>query len=270
MNEKFNRLNADERAFARALQAAVRPATPPDARRLDGLFDRLTQSMRREEERMWLSDSLRALRRCAAAVIILVVSLAFGFRSTNSLVAELTQESAPEQVDRLAHLTAKAQPAIHAAPAALLCDADTDAGMQQGQMIQPFAASRSAAPQALAMQAEVTDGVSPFSRAARSAAPQAPAMQAEVTDVVSTFSRAALPAAPQAPAMQAEVTDGASPSPRAALPAAPQALAMQAEPADSASPSPRAALPASPRTMTMRARTGAAPQPKLHLDILPL
>ena len=270
MNENFNRLNADERAFARALQAAVRPATPPDARRLDGLFDRLTQSMRREEERMWLSDSLRALRRCAAAVIILVVSLAFGFRSTNSLVAELTQESALEQVDRLAHLTAKAQPAIHAAPAALLCDADTDAGMQQGQMIQPFAASRSAAPQALAMQAEVTDGVSPFSRAARSAAPQAPAMQAEVTDVVSTFSRAALPAAPQAPAMQAEVTDVVSPSPRAARSAAPQALAMQAEPADSASPSPRAALPASPRTMTMRARTGAAPQPKLHLDILPL
>ena len=245
MNENFNRLNADERAFARALQAAVRPATPPDARRLDGLFDRLTQSMRREEERMWLSDSLRALRRCAAAVIILVVSLAFGFRSTNSLVAELTQESAPEQVDRLAHLTAKAQPAIHAAPAALLCDADTDAGMQQGQMIQPFAASHSAAPQALAMQAEVTDGVSPFSRAARSAAPQALAMQAEPAD-------------------------SASPSPRAARSAAPQALAMQAEPADSASPSPRAALPASPRTMTMRARTGAAPQPKLHLDILPL
>ena len=245
MNENFNRLNADERAFARALQAAVRPATPPDARRLDGLFDRLTQSMRREEERMWLSDSLRALRRCAAAVIILVVSLAFGFRSTNSLVAELTQESAPEQVDRLAHLTAKAQPAIHAAPAALLCDADTDAGMQQGQMIQPFAASRSAAPQALAMQAEVTDGVSPFSRAARSAAPQAPAMLAEPAD-------------------------SASPSPRAALPASPQALAMLAEPADSASPSPRAALPAAPRTMTMRARTGAAPQPKLHLDILPL
>ena len=245
MNENFNRLNADERAFARALQAAVRPATPPDARRLDGLFDRLTQSMRREEERMWLSDSLRALRRCAAAVIILVVSLAFGFRSTNSLVAELTQESAPEQVDRLAHLTAKAQPAIHAAPAALLCDADTDAGMQQGQMIQPFAASRSAAPQALAMQAEVTDGVSPFSRAALPAAPQAPAMQAEPADGVSPFSRAARSAAPQAPAMQAEVTDVVSTFSRAALPAA-------------------------PRTMTMRARTGAAPQPKLHLDILPL
>lgn len=195
MNENFNRLNADERAFARALQAAVRPAIPPDAHQLDGLYDRLTQSMRREEECMWLSDSLRALRRCAAAVIILVVSLAFGFRSTNSLVAELARESAPEQADRLSHSPAKAPATLHAAPAALISDAGTGAGMQHGQMIQPFADPLPVAPQTLTMRAAVADGISP---------------------------------------------------------------------------SPHDALPTSPRTMTMRATTGAAPQPKLHLDILPL
>lgn len=178
MNEKFNRLNADERAFARALQAAVRPATPPDARRLDELFDRLTQSMRREEERMWLRDGLRALRRCAAAVIILVISLAFGFRSTNSLVAEQARESAPEQAARPAHLPAKAQAAFHAEPAALLGDAINGAGMQNRHIPQPFTGRASAVPQAITVRAAVPNGVSASPHKALPASPRSMTMRA--------------------------------------------------------------------------------------------
>ena len=93
MPDSHPHLTPQQRAWARALERRVHPAAAPDAPQLDALFSDLSRALQREEESLRYADALGQLRRCAAAVILLVASISLSLWSSGSAEARLARRS---------------------------------------------------------------------------------------------------------------------------------------------------------------------------------